>query len=117
MAQSSSYEYPAGHQNHLNTDQIKALEEFKDLCREGGLYTPAGADTTASHSDETLLRFLRARKFVPGDAFQQLRSTETWRREQRIEENYDSIDIDEYEETRLLVSVRCHDTSNAGCED
>lgn len=64
---------------------------------------PATETVKASHEDETLLRFLRARKFVPKDALRQFKETEKWREEQKIEEWYDTIDVDEYEATRLLV--------------
>ena len=50
-------------------------------------------------------RFLRARKFQLEPAFKQLQDTETWRKQNAIEELYDSIDIDEYEETRRLVGA------------
>lgn len=97
--------YPNGHLYHLTPDQDKALEEFKDISQKAGYYHAATHDTKASHGEETLLRFLRARNFVPSAAFQQFKDTEEWRKEQDIEKWYDTIDVDEYEETRLLVSI------------
>ena len=47
--------YPSGHLGHLTTEQIQALADFKELCVEKGLYTPATSGTPASHNDETLL--------------------------------------------------------------
>lgn len=112
MSQTSSPEgaslYPAGHQNHLSTDQTEALQEFKALCEKNGCYTPDTPNTPASHDDETLLRFLRARRFVPSDALQQFKATEDWRKEQNIDNWYETIDVDEYEHTRLLVRQTQH---------
>ena len=47
-------------------------------------------------------RFLRARKWVPADAYQQFKDTEAWRKANQLEVLYDTIDIDAYEETRRL---------------
>lgn len=49
-------------------------------------------------------RYLRARKFNPEEAFGQFKDTEDWRKENRLEEYYDQIDIREYDEARRLVS-------------
>jgi len=48
-------------------------------------------------------RYLRARKFVTRDAFQQFKDTEDWRKENKLDELYDTIDIHDYDETRRLV--------------
>lgn len=98
-----SYSYPNGHLHHLSAGQVKALEEFKVISQRDGLYTPATNTAKTSHGDETILRFLRARDFVPQAAFQQFKATEEWRKEQDIDHWYDTVDVDEYEETRLLV--------------
>ena len=50
-------------------------------------------------------RFLRARRFVPQDAFQQFKDTEAWRKENHIEELYEKIDIKDYQESRSVVST------------
>jgi len=49
-------------------------------------------------------RYLRARKFSPQEAFKQFKDTEDWRKENNLEELYDTIDISEYDETRRLAS-------------
>ena len=49
-------------------------------------------------------RYLRARKFVPSEAFGQFKDTEDWRKDIQLEKLYDTIDINEYEQTRVLVS-------------
>ncbi|KAK4495080.1 hypothetical protein PRZ48_013407 [Zasmidium cellare] len=100
----SAHEYPAGHLHHLSETQKKALEEFKIICEEQGCYKPGDESKQPTHDDEALLRFLRARRFVPSDALAQFQATEEWRKEQGIEEWYDTIDIDEYEETRVLYT-------------
>lgn len=48
-------------------------------------------------------RYLRARKFVPSEAFGQFKDTEDWRKENQLEKLYDTIDVNEYEQTRVLV--------------
>lgn len=50
-------------------------------------------------------RYLRARKFVPNEAFTQFKDTEDWRKENQLDKLYDTIDIGEYEQTRVLVSL------------
>ncbi|KAF2170392.1 hypothetical protein M409DRAFT_19215 [Zasmidium cellare ATCC 36951] len=102
--QASAHEYPAGHLHHLSASQIKALEDFKAICEEEGCYKPGNKSEQPSHDDETLLRFSRARRFVPGDALAQFQATEDWRKEQDIENWYNTIDIDEYEATRVLYT-------------
>jgi len=73
--------------------------------------------TTRAHIDinETLTaysRYLRARRFVPNEAFKQFKDTEDWRKENNLNEIFNTIDIEEYEQTRRLVEspaiMRCH---------
>ncbi|KAI8631937.1 CRAL-TRIO domain-containing protein [Xylariaceae sp. FL1651] len=91
--------YPAGHLGHLTEQETQALVEFKALLVEKGLYKPG---PPPSHSDPTLLRYLRARKWVPQDAYGQFSETEKFRSANEIELLYDSIDIDSYEASRKL---------------
>ncbi|KAL9057845.1 MAG: hypothetical protein Q9162_002075 [Coniocarpon cinnabarinum] len=103
LKRAESYQYPEGHVTHLDEPQEQKLEQFKQLCAEKGYYRPATQQRPEpSHDDETLLRYLRARKFVPTEAFKQFKDTEDWRRDNEIDKLYDSIDVDEYNETRLL---------------
>ncbi|KAF2444087.1 CRAL/TRIO domain-containing protein [Karstenula rhodostoma CBS 690.94] len=99
-----SFQYPSGHFAHLSDNQHAQLVEFKRICQEQGYYTPASADgaTPASDDDETLLRFLRARRFVPSEAFKQFKDTEDWRREHGINDLFLNIEVDEFEATRRL---------------
>ncbi|KAK0357583.1 hypothetical protein LTR91_004060 [Friedmanniomyces endolithicus] len=99
-----SYQWPTGHVAHLTQNQQNALEAFKKLCEKKGYYAPASADsqTHASHDDETLLRYLRARKFIPQEAFAQFKDTEDWRNENELDTLYETIDIEEYENTRRV---------------
>ncbi|MCJ1401820.1 hypothetical protein MMC11_005037 [Xylographa trunciseda] len=97
--------YPIGHLGHLTETQAEALVEFKKLCQEKNLFKPASDINQSSHDDVTMLRFLRARRFVPRDALQQFSDTESWRESNRIGDLYDNIDIKDYEETRRLVSM------------
>jgi len=49
-------------------------------------------------------RFLRARRFVPQEAFKQFKDTEDWRKDQNIVDLFETIEVNEYEQTRRLVS-------------
>ena len=48
-------------------------------------------------------RYLRARRFVPQDALGQFQDTEKWREANEIDNLYENIDVEAYEETRKLV--------------
>ncbi|KAM0805782.1 CRAL-TRIO domain-containing protein, partial [Usnea florida] len=89
-----------GHIGHFTPDEESALQQFKNLCAKDGCYTPATADTKASHDDGTLVRFLRARNFKPQDAYTQFKGTEVWRKENELDALYENIDIDEYKAMR-----------------
>ncbi|KAF5872778.1 putative sec14 cytosolic factor protein [Botrytis fragariae] len=97
------YGFPQGHLGHLTTEEEAALNNFKVVCAEKGLYEPGnGSDEPASHEDATLLRFLRARRFVVLDALKQFSDTEEWRKENELDQLYETIDLEHYEETRRL---------------
>ncbi|KAI7261874.1 CRAL/TRIO domain-containing protein, partial [Hortaea werneckii] len=102
LQRTESYTWPAAHVGHLNETQQSQLDKFRRLCESKGYYTPATEDTPATHDDETLLRYLRARKFNPEQAFDQLKDTEDWRKANNLDNLYETIDIDEYEKTRRL---------------
>ncbi|KIW00375.1 uncharacterized protein PV09_08085 [Verruconis gallopava] len=104
LSKAESTQYPAAHLGHLTDDQQAALDKFKALCQEHGYYTPPSDDGSkqASHDDATLLRYLRARKFNPPEALKQFKETEDWRRENKLDQLYDTMDIAEYEESRRL---------------
>ncbi|CAI6338884.1 unnamed protein product [Periconia digitata] len=104
LTRTESFQYPSGHFAHLSENQQVQLQEFKQLCQAGGYYTPAGTDGTseASHDDETLLRFLRARRFVPQEAYKQFQDTENWRKENNIDDLFLTIEVEEFEQTRRL---------------
>lgn len=93
----------AGHLNHLTPEQEQKLVEFKALVEEKGYYKPKKEETAApSHSDATLLRFLRARKFDVQGAYKQFSETEDWRKENKIDALYENIRIESYERTRQM---------------
>jgi hypothetical protein len=48
---------------------------------------------------------LRARRFVPPEAFKQFKDTEDWRKENKLSEIFNTIEIEEYEQTRRLVET------------
>ncbi|KAI1426635.1 CRAL-TRIO domain-containing protein [Xylaria sp. FL1777] len=91
--------FPKGHSGHLTDDEAEALVEFKALLEEDGLYKPG---PPPSHDDPTLLRFLRARKWVPQDAYVQFSDTEKFRDANEMENLYANIDIDLYETSRKV---------------
>ena len=95
-------QWPSGHVGHLSDGQQTALEKFQKLCQEKGYYDAGTDSTLPSHDDETLLRYLRARKFVPEEAFKQLKDTEDWRTDNQLDKLYETIDVDEYEASRRL---------------
>ncbi|KAJ8117771.1 hypothetical protein ONZ43_g4126 [Nemania bipapillata] len=92
--------YPTGHLGHLTEHETQALADFKALIEEKGIYKQG---PPPSHDDPTLLRYLRARKWVPHDAYVQFSETEKFRNANEIETLYDTIDIDSYEASRKLV--------------
>ncbi|KAI1437927.1 CRAL-TRIO domain-containing protein [Xylaria sp. CBS 124048] len=91
--------YPSGHMGHLTEHETKALSDFKSLLEEKGLYKPG---PPPSHDEPTLLRFLRARKWVPHDAYVQFAETEKFRDANEIKKLYDTLDIDSFEASRKL---------------
>ncbi|KIN00216.1 hypothetical protein OIDMADRAFT_125307 [Oidiodendron maius Zn] len=97
------YGYPRGHLGHLTPEEEEALNNFKALCQENGYYSPGNGDSEPpSHDDATMLRYLRARRFVVQDAWKQFHSTENWRKATQLDQLYETIDLDHYEETRRL---------------
>ncbi|KAG8168040.1 hypothetical protein KVR01_003729 [Diaporthe batatas] len=95
--------YPHGHLGHLTADEEDALKRFKAYLGDKGLYTPG--PPSPSHDDPTLLRFLRARKWVVPDAYAQFKDTDEWRRAIQLDVLYDTIDVEAYEQSRRLRGI------------
>ncbi|OAA66861.1 cellular retinaldehyde-binding/triple function protein [Niveomyces insectorum RCEF 264] len=93
------YGYPRGHLGHLNEAESEAFAEFKAYLTEKGLYQPG---PPPSHDDPTLLRFLRARRWVVEEAYKQFKDTEDWRAANHLNVLYDTIDLEAYEQSRRL---------------
>ncbi|RYP27849.1 hypothetical protein DL767_007497 [Monosporascus sp. MG133] len=108
--------YPKGHLGHLTEKEEQALREFKDFLEAKGLYKRG---PPASHDDPTLLRYLRARKWVVQDAYKQFSDTENFREANQIGLLYDTMDIDRYEESKKLVGdvhiVSCRSETQLIC--
>ncbi|EME40166.1 hypothetical protein DOTSEDRAFT_74855 [Dothistroma septosporum NZE10] len=104
LSRVESYQWPSGHAGHLSEGHQAQLAKFKQLCEQKGYYHPGDTSKNVppSHDDETLLRYLRARKFIPKDAFGQFKDTEDWRQENQLDKLYETIDVNEYEQTRRL---------------
>ncbi|KAG5976070.1 hypothetical protein E4U56_002412 [Claviceps arundinis] len=95
----SQFAYPLGHLGHLSEREEVALDKLKGLLEEGGLWTRG---PPASHDDQTLLRYLRARRWVPEDAYKQCKDTEDWRASNQIDTLYRTIELEAYEQSRRL---------------
>ncbi|EHK20664.1 uncharacterized protein TRIVIDRAFT_81252 [Trichoderma virens Gv29-8] len=91
--------FPHGHLGHLSAHQEEALERFKVVLQEKGLWRPG---PPASHDDQTLLRYLRARRWVVDDALGQFKDTEEWRAANNIDTLYRTIELEAYEQSRRL---------------
>lgn len=50
-------------------------------------------------------RYLRARKWSPEEAYTQFAETENWRKENKLDELYKTIDVQDYEQSRRLVCL------------
>jgi hypothetical protein len=46
---------------------------------------------------------LRARRFVPQEAFKQFKDTEDWRKDNKLDQIFETIEVEEFEQTRHLV--------------
>ncbi|KAI4218527.1 MAG: hypothetical protein L6R36_008906 [Xanthoria steineri] len=91
-----------GHIGHLTRQEEAAVTDFKKLSADQGLYRPETNTQRASHDDGTLVRYLRARKFVPQDALAQFKDTEKWRKDNNLDALYEKIDIQDYQEARSV---------------
>ncbi|EFY99862.1 CRAL/TRIO domain protein [Metarhizium robertsii] len=94
----SQFGYPRGHLGHLSGHEAEALDKFKNVLEERG----AWKREPASHDDQTLLRYLRARRWVVEDAYKQFKDTEDWRSANHIDTLYRTIELDAYEQSRRL---------------
>lgn len=77
----SEYEPLPGHLGNLTPDQERALEQFrKDLSKDKERWI-----VPERHTDATLLRFLRARKFDLLKAKEMFIAAEKWRKEFEVD--------------------------------
>ncbi|PTB64874.1 CRAL/TRIO domain-containing protein [Trichoderma citrinoviride] len=91
--------FPNGHLGHLSAAQEEALERFKAALQDKKLWRPG---PPPSHDDQTLLRYLRARRWIVDDALAQFKDTEEWRAANNIDTLYRTIELDAYEQSRRL---------------
>ncbi|KAG6041337.1 hypothetical protein E4U41_004867 [Claviceps citrina] len=91
--------FPLGHLGHLSDEEEDALNKLKALLEKGGVWTRG---PPASHDDQTLLRYLRARRWVPEDAYKQFKETEDWRAANHIDTLYRTIELEAFEQSRRL---------------
>ncbi|KAM0191928.1 hypothetical protein ACHAPA_006786 [Fusarium lateritium] len=95
----ADYAYPYGHFGHLTPKQEEAFVQFKKVLEERGLVK---AGPPPSHDDPLILRYLRARRWVVEDAYQQFKETEDWRKANDLDVLYDTIDLGAYDFSRRL---------------
>jgi hypothetical protein len=104
-----SMQYPAGHLSHLSDNQQEQLNAFRKICLDKGYYTPAAVRARSSFVVYTCKaltayrRYLRARRFVPQEAFKQFKDTEDWRKNNKLDQIFETIEVEEFEQTRRLV--------------
>jgi hypothetical protein len=94
----TDHAYPHGHIGNLTPDQEAAFSQFKSAAEERGLYE----SKTPSHTDEDLLRYLRARKWNIEDGLQQFADTIAWRKANDLDVLYQTIELDAYEQSRRM---------------
>ncbi|QRV79240.1 phosphatidylinositol/phosphatidylcholine transfer protein SFH7 [Ceratobasidium sp. AG-Ba] len=87
----------------LDQKQTQALDELKQTLEKSGEYTPAKDGSDPSHSDATLIRFLRARRYSPTNAAQHFRNVEKWRAEHDVDNLYETgFDVTEFEDMKKV---------------
>ncbi|KAI5464941.1 CRAL-TRIO domain-containing protein [Mariannaea sp. PMI_226] len=91
--------YPHGHLGHLTEHEEEAFHQFKQVLDERGVWKQG---PPASHDDQTLLRYLRARRWNVEDAYQQFKDTEDWRVANDIDVLYHTIELGAFEQSRRL---------------
>lgn len=82
---------PPGYFGNLSEQQQDALSAFeKEVAEQFGSVSP-----TSWYNEQTLLRFLRARRFNVQKAMQQFAGTDAWRKETNIDEKYAATTAEE----------------------
>ncbi|KAJ5742480.1 CRAL-TRIO domain-containing protein [Penicillium nucicola] len=94
----------------LTSDQKGSLSQLKKLCLDHN-YDLSNPDHYTD--DAALLRYLRARGFDVAAAFEQFDFGMEWRKENGIEEFYNNLEVQSYEESRKMypqwIGRRDHD--------
>ncbi|KAF9162999.1 cytosolic factor, phosphatidylinositol/phosphatidylcholine transfer protein [Actinomortierella ambigua] len=97
-----------GRVGNLDANQQKALEDFKTLIQNEGIFVEE------RHDDHLLLRFLRARKFNLQATHKMFTDCENWRREFKVDELIDGFKFDEEEAVRKCYPRYYHNIDKAG---
>ncbi|KAL7747755.1 cytosolic factor, phosphatidylinositol/phosphatidylcholine transfer protein [Sorochytrium milnesiophthora] len=98
----------AGRKGHLTTQQQDALDLLRKELIADQVFSPA------RHDDNTLLRFLRARRFDVPQTRQMMVSQEHWRTEYKVEEIARSFVFSEADQVRRLYPQYYHKTDKLG---
>lgn len=112
VTRQGEFGYPNGHLGRLTREQEDSLAEFRKILAVEGLYVAGTEGSRPSHTDSVLLRFLRARRFVPPDALEQFKTTEKWRKLNELDNLYLNIDVDDFEESKRHVSQQRRQKGN-----
>ncbi|KAB5592570.1 Phosphatidylinositol/phosphatidylcholine transfer protein SFH7 [Ceratobasidium theobromae] len=87
----------------LDEKQSKAVDELKEILQASGEYSPGKEGAKPSHSDATLIRFLRARRYSPTNAAQHFGNVEKWRAQHDVDNLYRTdFDMQEFEEMKTF---------------
>ncbi|KAG8951702.1 hypothetical protein FRC04_005723 [Tulasnella sp. 424] len=105
-----------GHIGHLTHDQELALQDFKARLQAAGLYDPGDENESRkpSHTDATLLRFLRARQFNPPKALKQFSDREAWGKQMDLDNLYNNYDVDEFSDAQCWYPMWVGRTDRMG---
>ncbi|PFH57738.1 hypothetical protein XA68_14647 [Ophiocordyceps unilateralis] len=93
-------EYPRGHVGHLTSSQQEALGQFKALLEAQGLWRRG---PPVSLDDGNLLRFLRARQWIPDNAAEQFRSSLNWLTVADMDKLRSTLDVEDWKQSRASV--------------
>ncbi|KAH8921997.1 hypothetical protein BT69DRAFT_1282703 [Atractiella rhizophila] len=98
----------SGHPGHLTPEQEEILAKFKEELKAEGWYDPA------MHDDNTLLRFLRARKFDLAKSKAMFIDSMKWRKEFKVDELYENFNYTEKEKVMEFYPRFYHKTDKDG---
>ncbi|WFD33010.1 hypothetical protein MSPP1_004067 [Malassezia sp. CBS 17886] len=97
-----------GRPGNLNPEQQHVLDKFRKTIMELGIFAPD------RHDDACLCRFLRARKWDFNETLSMFLEAEKWRRENHVDELYETFTFPEREAVSKLYPKFYHKTDVDG---